>query len=376
MRNPIRTISLIMLVASLSLALFVSHPAAGRAAADQAATLAATQADKEPAKNDDKPIPSCAFVPETIEGQANSYIVGSGGTITPNLPPGASLVDAGAWVKSFSDTTWMTNLNTEIAGGELPKRSVDLLIMDDFTDSAKSHGFFVEAVAQGVLAAAQQVLQAQSLPVHILEVNVGKGYNQLKDTQEMTTTLNNFLQKSEFNPTDQFAVLNMSFVLLPCVDDKSKFDATYFLKSGTTLYDYLKSSGSSLDLSQYSDLALDPLKQYIDNFSVNHNGVPLDSFAAAGNFGPKYPSFYPAMWPSVVSVGASTADGSGNYLTLPPPQTVADPRVWPQSNQSKDNVYEPGSWWNVKVGGVNYYIDGTSFSSPAQSVIHALSLLP
>jgi hypothetical protein len=327
----------------------------------------------------------CAVNEWQLGGQANSVITGAsaGQTTTPPTPDQVlNPDDAG------QTAAWIVNAAHLIPG--TPQQPVTIVIVDDFSTPTPdtSHGQFVYTVTQMLVTYLEQQNNLSNTLFTIQKLDVGSNYTSNYPTYTTDFIADQATGTVALTSGASASVINLSFALIPCQANNGKYDFQKFLKdyAKSSTKDKVVSPNSSLadtfklkkqDLAQYlasPDLAqLDPLLQYLmhrqDPTQPGH--IPTMVVAAAGNFGPDFPSFFPGAWPNVISVSAS---GPANSLD--------SGQLAQFSNNGK--VMVAGQWYKVpnplstSDADAHLYIEGTSFAAPGMSVLMAyyLSISP
>lgn len=199
-----------------------------------------------------------------------------------------------------------------------------------------------------------------------------------KDTGELSSVLQEVLSNLEPSGDTVYAVINLSWVLLPCptvqafIADKDRFQSLddYLAALQSENPNSLLGSGqefkeNALRLISYAG-EHDPLLALVERSGVDDSAKVL-FVAASGNFGMSY-QMLPAAWPSVLGVGSPRGG-------QPPP---------PYSNAFE--VSAPGAWFKLEPLAmetsssgeeeeslpVALSYAGTSYSAPLVALFQAL----
>ncbi len=337
---------------------------------------------------------NCAVTAFDIAGQGNFYIGGSGGTVPTGLNKNQIVPP------NLPDLQFVQDIGTQ---------NVAILVIDDFFayKDEVAHGRVVTDAlvtmirANPVYATKPQRIANDEAPVIwawetdnagkllVVEVDTANyDTTQLKDRVE--TAVNLVHDTYDVNRV----VLNMSFVLLPCVtpdydlkaqranrvtgetvrtplltavaekrDISIKLDRKPNELTSRALDDDRQTRAVVNVISQYASRAardrltegdgvLDPLHDYIleltgeDQYWNTSGELMVVAVGSAGNFGRPFDSFVPGAWPEVLSTSA--------FIGLNTP--------WVSSNRGQVML----------VGGVypvgDAYVIGTSFSAPVLSM--------
>jgi len=323
----------------------------------------------------------CAVNEWQLGGQANSVITGASAGQTTTPPTSDQVLnpdDAG------QKADWIVKAAQLIPG--TPQSLVTIVIVDDFSTPTPdtSHGQFVYGVTQMLVNYLEQQMNLPSTQISIQKLDVGSTYTSNYPTYTTDFITDEATGTKVLNSGTSAYVVNLSFALIPCQENNGKSDFQKFLKdyAKSAAKDKIVSPNSSLadsfkldkkQLGQYlsaTDLAqLDPLLQYLtllqDPTQPGHK--PTMVVAAAGNFGPDFPSFYPGAWPNVISVSASA-----------PANSLDSGQLAPFSNNGK--LMLAGAWYKVpnplstSDADAHLYMEGTSFAAPGMSVLMAYYL--
>jgi hypothetical protein len=339
---------------------------------------------------------NCAVTPFDIAGQGRYSIGGaSGGSVPPGFNQ-SQIVDT-----SDPDLHIVRSIGSQPAA---------ILVVDDFFE-------YKGEIPHGRLVTDQMIEMIQASNVYGFEPkqindepvvwlwSPGKSYGDLYlievdtedyDTDQLQGRVENAVNLAVEEYGASRVVLNMSFVLIPCItpdydlkvlkqerspgksDHKTLIGEVAKTRdlpveiqtdprniANSSLLQSTETRDAANVLVQYARQAaedpsgvLDPLHDYIQKL-VNTRGywnggqrVIVVAVGSAGNFGRGIDSFVPAAWPEVVSVSASLAHGN----------------AWSGSN--KGQVMLPGGLFPLD----DLYLIGTSFSAPVMSMNMAFYL--
>lgn len=344
---------------------------------------------------------SCMATPDQLLGQAFGGTAGAAGEIGEDgLTPEGEDIEAEGLA---AESEWiLENLQYSESGG-LP---VAILIVDDFSsdgtedeDEPVSHGWLVYEVFTQLHDLLEPEI-AEKIILEQVDISGESGYRSDLVVAALTDTIDRLSEEGV-----QRFVINMSFVILPCVDEELNFDFDEFIAQRrddpdhsiveavgndpayvrSLLRDsrvtYVDETGLSTDeaperergrsaqdqpggqggppqfvedqlrilrLLRRSQLQSDPLRDFFRN--SRELIIPV---ASSGNFKGREPLF-PARWSEVLSVSAT----EGNDL-----------RFWTHSNNA--DVTVPGAWYLFED---EVYRAGTSFAAPVVSLLLAVDL--
>lgn len=323
----------------------------------------------------------CAVNEWQLGGQANAVITGASAGQTTTPPPADQVLNPD---NNGQNAAWIVNAAQLIPG--TPRATVTIVIVDDFSTPTPetSHGQFVYNVTQMLLNYLEQQTGVSSTQFILQKLDVGSNYTSNYPTYTTDFITDEATGSNTLSSGTDAYVINLSFALIPCQANNGKLDFQKFLKgyAKNAAKGKVVPANSSLadtfqldkhQLAQYlssPDLAqLDPLLQYLtlrqDPTQPGHK--PTMIVAAAGNFGPDFPSFFPGAWPNVISVSASA-----------PANSLDSGQLAPFSNNGK--VMLAGAWYKVanplstSDADAYLYMEGTSFAAPGMSVLSAYYL--
>lgn len=292
---------------------------------------------------------SCIATPFELYGQGFSVIAGVGGTFGDGQPADpAAFVDAG----------WIQAELTRIGDASKSKRTVKLMIVDDFS-RPDAHGAFVQGVTANLLNALPRTIRDN---ITIEPVDIGPGFNNFPEYGNLRTVKLIKDRVKDRTPTPQHVVVNMSFALIPCLGGIDDF---YRRAASDSRASLLRERGQDLRnaLAQFQPPPLDPLREWMAGLLATRRGNAQTGqvlFVGSAGNSADLPALYPAAWQEVIAVGGTSWVQQG----VPAP--------WP--NWNRGEVAVPGRIYPVDVNGQTYYVSGTSFAAPGMSVLMAAYL--
>ncbi len=202
--------------------------------------------------------------------------------------------------------------------------------------------------------------QSAQQTITVKGINIASGRTTLEIANKLATELD----------AHSHAVINMSFVVLPCTVLQD-FEASGYKSFEVYVTELSKQNKFNYDsmiktLIDSVDSQNDPLLTLI--FSSSRSQAQHVFVASAGNFGLNYP-MYPARWPDVVSVtGSSFADRQSRRKDFFNAGSVMQLGAWFELTHL-DALYGPLAHQADPI-----FYAGTSFSAPTVAVFSALDL--
>lgn len=296
---------------------------------------------------------SCIVTPFELYGQGFSVIAGVGNAFGDGQP-----VDPA----SFVDVSWLPTELARIGDFSKSKRSVKLMIVDDFS-RPNSHGAFVQAVTNKLLNTLPDQVRKN---ITVESVDIGSGYNNFPEYGNLRTAKLVKDRLKDRTPNPQHIVVNLSFALIPCLSGIDEFYQRAASDSNASL---VKERGAEIKnkLAEFAPAQLDPLREWMDSLLSTRRGNAQTGqvlfIGSAGNSA-DMPALYPAAWQEVIAVGGTSFVQQRSQLT------------WP--NWNRGEVAVPGRIYDVELGSQTYYLSGTSFAAPGVSILMAayLSMYP
>ncbi len=314
----------------------------------------------------------CAVSEQDLLGQQWEVNGTAGGTITS-----ATFAQNNGGIIPFGSMA--TTLTSQLSGNN--ENSVLVLVLDNFDPGTQpiSHGEYVLELATESLGSTNTVtfdsLDYSADPSDFgIAALLGSKIEFNGGSDVVVNTL-------EEPITYSYVVINMSFIFIEChfeieIDgtlypvDFNDFKQTAANPPNGNFYSFENYliDVAGLDISNgyhrvlvrqafYDYListanAPNAVKDFLDGIVTGSEGhiIPI---AAAGNFGGPAP-FAPGSWPSVISVGGSTAD-------------IPDMPKWGPAQSGE--VMAPAAWYET---GNGKYLAGTSFAAPVVSAFAAL----
>jgi hypothetical protein len=303
--------------------------------------------------NAQAPDQNCIVTPFELYGQGFSVIAGVGSAFSDGQP-----VDPA----SFVDVSWLPTELARIGDVSKSKRSVKLMIVDDFS-RPDSHGAFVQAVTNKLLNALPDQVRKN---ITVESVDIGAGYNNFPEYGNLRTAKLVKDRVKDLTPNPQHIVVNLSFALIPCL---SGIDDFYKRAASDAQVSLVKERGAEIKdrLAQFTPTQLDPLREWMSGLLATRRGNAQTGqvlFVGSAGNSADLPALYPAAWQEVIAVGGTSFVQQGK------------PSPWP--NWNRGEVAVPGRIYSVDISGQTYYLSGTSFAAPGVSVLMAayLSMYP